>query len=74
MESDGIEAIRAAGPYGAALAREIDAWIEFKGRTWTTPHDPITDLSMLRPDLYTFERGRVTVENDGLTVFRADPT
>ncbi|GAA5207753.1 nucleoside hydrolase [Streptomyces thinghirensis] len=73
VESDGIEAIRAAGPYGTALAREIDTWIEFKGRTWTTPHDPITALSMLRPDLYTFERGHVTVEDDGLTVFHADP-
>ncbi|MFE6591805.1 nucleoside hydrolase [Streptomyces sp. NPDC057781] len=73
VESDGIEAIRAAGPYGTALAREIDTWIDFKGRTWTTPHDPITALSMLRPDLYTFERGHVTVEDDGLTVFHADP-
>ncbi|WND39716.1 nucleoside hydrolase [Streptomyces sp. BB1-1-1] len=73
VESDGIEAIRAAGPYGTALAREIDTWIEFKSRTWTTPHDPITALSMLRPDLYTFERGHVTVEDDGLTVFHADP-
>ncbi|MFE6477484.1 MULTISPECIES: hypothetical protein [Streptomyces] len=45
---------------------------EFKGRAWTTSHDPITALSKLRPDLCTFERGRVTVENDGLTVFHAD--
>lgn len=45
---------------------------EFKGRAWTTSHDPITALSKLRPDLCTFERGRVTVESDGLTVFHAD--
>ncbi|MFH8239016.1 hypothetical protein [Streptomyces sp. NPDC018321] len=63
-----------SGRRGRRRDREIDAWIEFEGRTWTTPHDPITALSMLRPDLYTVEPGHVTVEDDGLTVFHADPS
>lgn len=70
---DGIETIRAAGPYGSALAREIDAWTGFTGEGWSVPHDPITVLSMLRPDLYTTERGTVTVADDGRTAFHPDP-
>ncbi|WP_419996374.1 nucleoside hydrolase [Streptomyces boninensis] len=73
IERTGIEAIRAAGAYGAALAREIDAWTGFTGEPWSVPHDPITALSLLRPDLYTTERGTVEVTHDGLTVFTADP-
>ncbi|MEV8565186.1 hypothetical protein AB0436_06295 [Streptomyces sp. NPDC051322] len=74
MGREAIETIRSAGPYGAALAREIDVWIDFKGREWTVPHDPITIMSMLRPDLFETEHGTVTVADDGLTVFSPDPT
>lgn len=70
---DGIERIRAAGPYGEALAREIDAWTGFTGEGCSVPHDPITALSMLRPELYTTERGTVTVDDEGRTAFHADP-
>ncbi|MCM2389742.1 nucleoside hydrolase [Streptomyces albipurpureus] len=69
---EGIETIRASGPYGTALAREIDAWTGFTGEGWSVPHDPITVLSMLRPDLYTTERGTVTVADDGSTRFHPD--
>ncbi|MFL9652215.1 nucleoside hydrolase [Streptomyces sp. PB17] len=71
---DGIERIRAAGPYGVALAREIDAWTGFTGEGWSVPHDPITALSMLRPDLYRTEPGTVTVDDDGVTAFHRDPS
>ncbi|MFI6523362.1 nucleoside hydrolase [Streptomyces uncialis] len=71
--AEGIETIRASGPYGTALAREIDAWTGFTGEGWSVPHDPITVLSMLRPDLYTTERGTVTVADDGVTSFHPDP-
>ncbi|MGW2182604.1 nucleoside hydrolase [Streptomyces sp. NPDC001732] len=70
---DGIERIRAAGPYGAALAREIDAWTGFTGEGWSVPHDPITALSMLCPELYETENGTVTVDDEGRTVFHRDP-
>lgn len=73
IERPGIEAIREAGAYGAALAREIDAWTGFTGEPWSVPHDPITALSLLRPDLYTTRRGTVEVTDEGLTVFTADP-
>ncbi|KUN17632.1 hypothetical protein AQJ11_37875 [Streptomyces corchorusii] len=71
---DGIEAIRAAGPYGKALAREIDAWTGFTGESWSVPHDPITALSMLRPELYETRNGTVTVDDDGRTTFHPDPS
>ncbi|WP_326693453.1 nucleoside hydrolase [Streptomyces sp. NBC_01766] len=73
IESAGIETIRGAGAYGEALAREIDGWTGFTGEPWSVPHDPITALSLLRPDLYTTERGTVEITDDGLTVFTADP-
>ncbi|MGW6404617.1 nucleoside hydrolase [Streptomyces sp. NPDC055134] len=66
---DGIERIRAAGPYGRALAREIDAWTGFTGEGWSVPNDPITALSMLRPELYETERGEITVDDAGRTTF-----
>ncbi|MGX1516329.1 nucleoside hydrolase [Streptomyces collinus] len=71
---DGIERIRAAGPYGVALAREIDAWTGFTGEGWSVPHDPITVLSMLRPDLYQTEPGTVSVDDEGVTTFHRDPS
>ncbi|MFD5296647.1 nucleoside hydrolase [Streptomyces mutabilis] len=71
---DGIEAIRAAGGYGEALAREIDAWTGFTGEGWSVPHDPITALSMLRPDLYETRNGTVTVDDEGHTWFHPDPS
>ncbi|MFE2040577.1 nucleoside hydrolase [Streptomyces sp. NPDC059477] len=70
---DGIEAIRAAGGFGAALAREIDGWTGFTGEGWSVPHDPITVLSLLRPDLYETRRGSVEVTDDGVTHFHPDP-
>ncbi|MGW1681256.1 nucleoside hydrolase [Saccharopolyspora sp. NPDC002376] len=73
IERDGIDAIRAAGPFGAAIAREIDAWTGFTGEGWSVPHDPITVLSALRPDLYTTEPGTITVADDGRTTFHPDP-
>ncbi|MFB9570806.1 nucleoside hydrolase [Streptomyces yanii] len=73
IERDGVETIRAAGPYGEALAREIDGWTGFTGESWSVPHDPITALSLLRPDLYTTERGTVEVTDEGLTLFTSDP-
>ncbi|MFI1753351.1 hypothetical protein [Streptomyces sp. NPDC020571] len=55
MGPDGIERVRAAGPYGAALARETDAWTGFTAEGRSVPHDPITALAMLRPELYETE-------------------
>ncbi|MFF4762919.1 nucleoside hydrolase [Streptomyces sp. NPDC001292] len=69
---DGIERIRAAGTYGAALAREIDAWTGFTGEGWSVPHDPITALSMLCPELYETANGTVTVDDEGRTAFHRD--
>jgi purine nucleosidase len=48
IERDGIETIRAAGPFGPALAREIDGRTGFTGGDWSVPgvatvtHDWIT--------------------------------
>ncbi|MFE4663620.1 hypothetical protein ACFRI7_02180 [Streptomyces sp. NPDC056716] len=43
------------------------------GEGWSVPHDPITVLSLLRPQLYETRRGSVEVTGDGVTHFHPDP-
>lgn len=72
--------LAAAGPLGYALARDIEQWWAFWQTEWNVPHDPVTVLSVLRPDLFDLTPpGRVTVhpavdasDEPGRTSFRPD--
>lgn len=57
--------IASAGALGELLAAQIRTFWRFLGEARNTPHDPIAVLTLLRPDLFAFRRGRIEVETDG---------
>lgn len=65
-----LRQIAAAGPLGAILGREIDGWLARWDEDYEVPHDPLTALAFLEPELFEFSRpGRVVVSADGATRF-----
>lgn len=50
---------------GALLEDQILRWWEYRNRTENNPHDPLTALSMVRPDLFRFENWDVEVCREG---------
>ena len=73
-----VNRIAAAGDLGAALERDIQQWWEFWNETWNVPHDPVTVLSMIRPELFTLsEPGTLSIEVDdanyGMSSFTPRP-
>ena len=61
-----VTAIERSGPVGKLLAAELEQF-----RTWlggpNSPHDPVAVLAAIRPDLFTFAAGTVSVDGDGRT-------
>lgn len=65
-----LRQIATAGALGAILGREIDAWLARWDEDYEVPHDPVTALAYLEPELFEFSRpGRVVVSDDGTTRF-----
>lgn len=65
-----VARIAAAGPLGAALEREIRTWWRFTHEAGNVPHDPLTVLTMLAPELFEYATGTVHIEPDGTSVLR----
>jgi inosine-uridine nucleoside N-ribohydrolase len=62
VRTDQIAEFAAAGPLGLALERDIHQWWEFWDEEWNVPHDPITVLTLLRPELFSFsEPGSIEI-------------
>lgn len=56
----------ACGHLGAILAVEMHAWMRRTGDDFEVPHDPLTALGLLEPDLFAFaEPATVEVSPDG---------
>lgn len=87
-EPDVIAIRESLGELGAILETQIRHWWEFKASigdfiddsgkvTANHPHDPLSILPVVRPDLFTFERGRVEIdlsdEKLGYSYFHPDP-
>ncbi|MFC5828200.1 nucleoside hydrolase [Nonomuraea insulae] len=73
MDADDVAAIAEAGPLGEALKAEIEQWWRFWKSEWNCPHDPITVLTMLVPELFAFSpEGRVVVGEDGSSTFEPE--
>lgn len=74
MRRDQLALIAAAGPLGEALDADIRQWWAFWNEEWNVPHDPITVLTLLRPELFGFSGpGTVAItcggESAGLSSF-----
>jgi purine nucleosidase len=61
-----IAAIEASGALGTLLAAEIRNFRTWLGRP-NSPHDPIAVLTAVQPELFTFARGWVRVNSEGVT-------
>ncbi|MBT2498031.1 nucleoside hydrolase [Agromyces sp. ISL-38] len=74
MDAAHLERIAAAGALGRALDADIRQWWAFWNETWNVPHDPLTVLALVQPELCsTSPRGVVRVDADGRTRFTPDP-
>ena len=49
-----IARFAATGPLGVVLAAEMHAWMRRWDEEFEVPHDPLTALALLEPDLFTF--------------------
>lgn len=66
IRTDSVQRIAQAGPVGTALYADIAQWWEYWNTQWNVPHDPVTVLTLTRPDLFAFSApGTVSVEPDG---------
>jgi purine nucleosidase len=79
MRRDQLALIAAAGPLGEALDADIRQWWAFWNEEWNVPHDPITVLTLLRPELFSYSApGTVSIscggESAGLSTFTPDPS
>jgi purine nucleosidase len=55
----------AAGPLGAVLATEMRAWMRRFDEDFEVPHDPLTALTLLEPDLFAFDPPGAVRVSDG---------
>lgn len=73
LDHDHVDRIANAGALGAALRDEIAQWWRFHGHEWNNPHDPILAAWLIAPALFTSERGRLHVDDEGRSWFTPDP-
>lgn len=76
MGSDALDRIGGAAAIGKTIEAEIRQWWAFWETEWNVPHDPVTVLSMVRPELFTYSaEGTVTIAasgpDEGVSRFRA---
>ncbi|MEU7827854.1 nucleoside hydrolase [Nonomuraea sp. NPDC049129] len=70
LDAGDVARIAEAGEFGQALKAEIEQWWRFWNEEWNSPHDPITVLTLLAPDLFGFTPdGHVAIGPDGGSVF-----
>lgn len=74
LEASAVERIADAGPLGAVLAAQVRQWWEFWDEPWGVPHDPVTALLLLEPDVLELgPPGRAEVDGRGAVVHVPDP-
>lgn len=76
LNSDDVDRIAAAGGYGSVIADEIRVWWQFNDNRadlqWNSPHDPVLALAIAQPELFTFTRVALTIDDDGFTTVEPD--
>ena len=61
-----INRIALAGQVGFTLSRDIYQWWDYWSETWSVPHDPISALTFLKPELFSLsEPGQIQVATSG---------
>lgn len=60
-----IARFAACGALGAVLATEMRAWMRRWDEDFEVPHDPLTALALLEPDLFAFEAPVAVRVSDG---------
>ncbi|WP_434315491.1 nucleoside hydrolase [Leifsonia sp. P73] len=66
IRGESVQRIAQSGPAGEALYADIAQWWDYWNTQWNVPHDPVTVLTLARPDLFTFSGpGTVRIECDG---------
>lgn len=63
--ADEIDRFAACGRLGAILATEMRAWMQRWGEDFEVPHDPLTVLAALQPDLFAFDEPCAVHVGDG---------
>jgi purine nucleosidase len=66
LDETEISAIEQSGALGKLLAAEIRQFRTWLGKP-NSPHDPIAILAAVRPELFTFARGWIVVDSEGVT-------
>lgn len=73
--SDELARIAGAGEVGRLIEAEIEQWWKFWDTAWNVPHDPVTVLTLTRPDLFEFSApGTIVIrtgEEGGISDFVA---
>lgn len=69
-----LEKFTANGPLGELLAAEMRQFWQFTHEHSNVPHDPIAILMMTSPELFRFDRGRISVTASGPTAARTSFT
>lgn len=66
MGSDAVDRIGGSAAIGKTIEAEIKQWWAFWGTEWNVPHDPVTVLTLTRPELFKYSaEGAVTVVTTG---------
>jgi purine nucleosidase len=65
LREEFVVALSAASPLGALLAAEVRQFRGGNEEDLGVPHDAVAVVSALRPDLFSFDTGRVEVETAG---------
>jgi purine nucleosidase len=71
LNDDQLAKIENSGPLGKLLVAETHFFRGWLGRP-DSPHDAIAVLAAARPDLFTFRRGKITVDPEGITSLEPD--
>ncbi|KEP74269.1 hypothetical protein HR12_13795 [Microbacterium sp. SUBG005] len=65
VRAEQVERIRDSGPLGTLIDAEIRQWWAFWNTEWNVPHDPVTVLTLVTPELFDFSPdGRIMIDEN----------
>ncbi|KTS85333.1 hypothetical protein NS183_12955 [Microbacterium testaceum] len=65
VRAEQVDRVRDSGPLGALIDAEIRQWWAFWDTQWNVPHDPVTVLTLVSPELFDFSPdGRISIDEN----------